>query len=66
MQVWNKTSRWHLVMEAMGILAGRGVVAREKADSVIQAYEQKLKDHTAYIKKYGTDMDEVKNWEWSR
>lgn len=66
MQVWNKTSRWHLVMEAMGILAGRGVVAREKADTVIQKYEQKLKDHIEYIKKYGTDMDEIKNWEWKR
>ena len=66
MQVRNKTSRFHLTMEAMEILAGRGVVTKEEAKKVIEKIEQKLLEHRAYIEKHGVDMDEIENWVWKQ
>ncbi len=66
MQVRNKTSRFHLAMEALEILSAQKVVKKKDADKLISKYEQKLKEHGRYIRKYGVDMDEIENWRWSR
>ncbi len=66
MQVRNKTSRFHLAIEALEILSERGVVEKEKAKELIAQYKQKLKEHGKYIRKHGVDPDEIENWRWSR
>ncbi len=64
MQVRNKTSRYHIVIEAISMLKERGVVMDKQANEIIAKYKQKLKDHGKYIRKYGVDPDEIENWHW--
>jgi len=66
MQVRNKTDRFNLVIEAFKILADNGKIKKEKAEKLIKRYEDKLRYHDGYIRKYGVDMDEVENWQWKR
>jgi len=66
MQVRNKTSRYHLVLEALRLMSERGVVLKNKADDIIAKYEKKLSDHCVYIKEHGVDPDEIELWQWKR
>jgi len=66
MQVRNKTSRYHLVLEALRLMSERGVVLKNKADDIIVKYEKKLSDHCIYIKEHGVDPDEIELWQWKR
>lgn len=64
MHVRNNTDRYHLVQQAAKFLASYGTITEEQAAEVIKKYEQKLSEHTAYIKKHGVDLPEVENWVW--
>lgn len=66
MQVRNKTDRFSLVIEAFGILAEEGKINKDKAIKLIKRYEDKLRYHDGYIRKYGVDMEEVEDWQWKR
>jgi xylulose-5-phosphate/fructose-6-phosphate phosphoketolase len=66
MHVRNKTSRWHLAMEAVSLLREREVVGHRQAKQLIAAYKQKLDEHSDYIRKYGVDPPEIENWTWKR
>ena len=66
MQIRNHTSRWHLAMEAFRLMAGRGVLGKDKAEALIKKYERKLSEHKEYIIKNGVDPDEIEKWDWSR
>ncbi|HNW96314.1 MAG TPA: phosphoketolase family protein [Candidatus Paceibacterota bacterium] len=66
MQVRNKTDRFSLVIEAFRILAGSGKINKDKAEKIIKRYEDKLRYHDGYIRKYGVDMEEIENWQWKR
>ena len=66
MQIRNHTSRWHLAMEAFRLMAGRGVLGKDKAEALIKKYERKLGEHKEYIIKNGVDPDEIEKWDWSR
>lgn len=65
MQVRNKISRFHVVMDACRKLSASGKINKDKADEVIKKYQQKIEEHTAYIKQYGVDMDDIENWKWN-
>jgi xylulose-5-phosphate/fructose-6-phosphate phosphoketolase len=65
MQVRNKISRYHVVMDACRKLSGTGKITNEKSDEVIKKYEDKLEEHLGYIKEHGVDMDEIENWKWN-
>nr|WP_318028493.1 hypothetical protein [Mycoplasmopsis bovis] len=41
------------------------VVGEAKANELAKIMEDKIKEHRAYIKEYGTDLPEVKAWEWT-
>ncbi len=64
MQVRNKTSRYHLAMEAFALMKKRDFLDNNKADDLIKKYKQKLDEHREYIAKHGVDPEEIENWTW--
>ncbi len=66
MQVRNKTSRYHLVIEALELLASTNVIDRKIAEKFSAMYRNKLEEHAVYIKKYGVDPKEIEEWQWKR
>ena len=66
MQVMNKTDRFHLAIQAVGLLERRGRIPPDKAREVQEKFANKLKEHAEFIVKNGVDMEEIENWRWSR
>jgi xylulose-5-phosphate/fructose-6-phosphate phosphoketolase len=64
MHVFNRTSRFHLAIDALEKAAHYNPVTRKKAGPLIKKYKKILRDHEKYIRKYGKDMDEIANWKW--
>ena len=62
MRVQNKIDRYHLVMDALKYLPQLG----NKGAGLYQECKNKLVDHKEYIREYGQDMEEVRNWKWKR
>lgn len=60
MRVQNEIDRFHLVMDALKYLPQLD----NKSSFVYQMCKDKLVEHKQYIKEYGTDLDEIKNWKW--
>ncbi|MCD5382417.1 MAG: phosphoketolase family protein [Candidatus Pacebacteria bacterium] len=65
MQVRNETDRYHLAMEAFKAAQKQGVITVKKRDALLKKYQDKLNDHREYIVAYGTDPDDIENWEWT-
>jgi xylulose-5-phosphate/fructose-6-phosphate phosphoketolase len=65
MHVRNKTSRYHLVIEAFNMLVASGRLPIEEAKPLMAKYQQKIDDNTAYIKAHGEDMPEIDAWQWN-
>ena len=61
MVVLNELDRFHLVAEVIDRVPSLG----SRAAYVKQGLRDKLLDHKAYIDKYGEDMPEIRNWQWS-
>ena len=61
MRVQNKIDRFNLVIEALKYLPQLG----NRASALNQWCKDKLVEHKEYIKEYGEDMPEIKNWVWS-
>jgi xylulose-5-phosphate/fructose-6-phosphate phosphoketolase len=66
MQVRNKTSRFHLLINSIELLAKNKVIDKEKAKKIIEKYNQKLKKHKKYIIKNGIDLKEIEKWQWGK
>ena len=60
MKVQNKIDRYHLVMDALKYLDNIG----NKGSALIQLCKDKLVEHNEYIREYGIDMPDVRNWTW--
>jgi xylulose-5-phosphate/fructose-6-phosphate phosphoketolase len=60
MTVLNDMDRFHLVMDTIDRLPQIGA----KAAYIKQACRDKLIEHKQYIRKFGEDMPEVRNWKW--
>ena len=60
MRVQNEIDRYHLVMDALKYLDKLG----DKRSSLNEWCKEKLIEHKSYIKEYGEDMPEIKNWQW--
>lgn len=56
----NKTDRYSIVVKVLEKMADRGVLEDGKASKIISEYNQKIKDHTDYVKEYGDDPEELK------
>ena len=62
MTVLNELDRFHLAIEAIERVPG----LKAKADHVVEALRGKLQQHHHYVREYGEDMPEIRNWKWER
>ncbi|MBB4292994.1 phosphoketolase [Rhizobium leguminosarum] len=60
MTVLNQLDRYHLAIEAIERVPG----LKEKAKEALAAFRGKLAEHHDYVREYGEDMPEVRNWTW--
>jgi xylulose-5-phosphate/fructose-6-phosphate phosphoketolase len=60
MTVLNELDRFHLVMDALDRLPQTG----EHGARLKRKLEDKLIEHKQYIKRFGEDMPEIRNWRW--
>lgn len=58
MRVWNELDRFHVAKQAAELVYG------EDAKDYIHEQEALLKKHHDYIREYGSDMEEVTEWQW--
>lgn len=64
MVVRNKTSRFHLAIDALKQAATINPAVATKAPKLIKFFEQQLAKHAEYIVKNGKDMPEIDEWKW--
>jgi len=60
MRVQNKIDRFNLVRDALKYLPQLG----NRSSALNQWCKDKLVEHKQYIKEYGEDMPDIKNWKW--
>lgn len=60
MVVLNDLDRFHLVMDVLD----RVNIVKETADQLREEMKEKLRQHKEYIRRYGEDMPEIRNWKW--
>ncbi len=60
MRVQNEIDRYHLVIDVIKHLKIQG----SKEIYLMEKMKNKIIEHNAYIREYGEDMPEVKNWKW--
>ena len=60
MKVQNKIDRYHLVMDALKYLDKIG----NRGSALNQWCKDKLVEHNEYIREYGIDMPDIRNWTW--
>ncbi len=64
MHIRNRTSRYHVVIQAAQKMAARHPDASTQAKALIGEYERKLAEHRAYIRREGLDPPEINDWRW--
>jgi xylulose-5-phosphate/fructose-6-phosphate phosphoketolase len=62
MAVLNDLDRFHLAQDAIRRLPG-GLGA--EGARVVRELDEKLAEHNRYIREYGEDMPEIRNWRWT-
>jgi xylulose-5-phosphate/fructose-6-phosphate phosphoketolase len=65
MQVRNRTSRYHVVIQAAQKVANRDPKRAALAEALTVRYERKLADHRMYIDQHGMDPPEITDWRWN-
>jgi len=61
MCVLNQIDRFQLVCDVIERVPGLGL----KGDLLLQLMRSKLVEHKAYIREFGIDMPEIRNWRWN-
>ena len=65
MQVRNRTSRYHVVIQAAQKVASRDPRRAALAETLTVRYERKLADHRLYIEEHGIDPPDITGWRWT-
>ena len=60
MRVQNEIDRYHIVIDALKYLPQLG----NSSSRLIEWCKDKLIEHNEYIREYGQDLEEVRNWTW--
>ncbi len=66
MMVRNRTSRYHVVMQAARKLAAHNPKVSAHAEGLIRKYEDKIRAHREYVEIYGIDPPEISGWQWQQ
>ena len=61
MRVQNEIDRYHIVIDVIKHL---DIAKKDEGKRIIKLMEEKLKEHNAYIREYGIDMEEVRLFKW--
>ena len=61
MRVKNEIDRYHIVID---IIKHLDIAKKDEGKRIIKLMEEKLKEHNAYIREYGIDMEEVRLFKW--
>ena len=64
MHVANRTSRYHVVIQAAQKMARRRPAVAAEAEALVVEYEGKLAAHRSYIGEHGMDPPEIADWSW--
>ncbi len=64
MHIRNRTSRYHLMIQAARKMAACHPHVSMQAEALIVEYERKLADHRAFIRREGLDPPEINDWRW--
>ena len=62
MRVKNEIDRYHIVIDMVNHL---DIKNKKEGKELIKLMEEKIKEHDNYIKEYGIDTEEVRNFKWS-
>ena len=65
MVVRNRTSRYHVVIQAAQKVASRQADVSSNAEAIVGKYEKKLREHRGFVRKNGFDPPEIADWKWS-
>lgn len=66
MQIRNNTSRYNLVITAINLFEKNNVISHDIAKDIIKIFQNKLLEHTKFIKEFGVDPKEIEQWQWKR
>ncbi len=64
MHVRNKTSRYHVVIQAARKIAGLNASAASLAEDIVRRYESKIAHHRVFVTENGVDPPEIADWRW--
>jgi xylulose-5-phosphate/fructose-6-phosphate phosphoketolase len=64
MHVRNKTSRYHVVIQAAQKIARNNLSAASLGETIERRYESKIAAHRAYVTENGVDPPEIADWQW--
>lgn len=64
MQVRNRTSRYHLMIQVAQKMPARNPRVAAKAEELIRIYERKLREHRLFIDANGIDPPAITDWQW--
>ena len=60
MRVQNEIDRFHLAMDALKYIDN----LEDNGATLYQVCKDKLVSHKQYIREYGQDLEEIRNWKW--
>lgn len=66
MQIRNRTSRYHLVIQAASKIASKNPGESALSEELVGKYERKIREHNHFISKEGIDPLEISEWKWRK